>query len=501
MARSFLQMLSSGAIYSVVNLSSGAAGLLLLPLYARYLGTDGYGLISLMTSIGAFLTILLAQGLQGAWFRLRFNYNTAEELRRFETTLFLYSLGAGALIVLLLITFGKPLATTIAPNVPFTPFWTLVALAAAANVLTELYLRKLQAEERAFRYGALGISRVAARTLGIVLFIALLERGVAGKFEAEALVAGIAAIVAMVLLRPFSIKRFSRRILASSLVFALPLVPHSLAALTNDMIDRVLINKLLGLSETGIYSLTYQVIAVCTMIATSLNTAMSPTYMKSMKALEQAVVDEDQQVSQQLSEQVTRLGVKFVTVVAILILFVTAGTRELILIVGGEKFAASWPLVPILGAAALAWIYYFPFIQPAFFRASGVRRIFLITVVAGGVNIAANLLLIPAFGIQGAASATLLSNATLALGALYLGQKTFYLPYDKRVLLSVLFISNLIFATIWMMDASIGDIYLRAVVKFVAACIGTAILIHTADLPVADLMGKLKGRMRRRKSP
>lgn len=71
-------------------------------------------------------------------------------------------------------------------------------------------------------------------------------------------------------------KFFSAKYWKYAILFNLPLIPHYLAGTVLSSADRIMIQKMEGASQAGIYSLAYMVSQIMTMVNDSLNKVMSP---------------------------------------------------------------------------------------------------------------------------------------------------------------------------------------------------------------------------------
>ena len=67
------ELLRHSAIYGLGSIVARVLGVLLLPLYTRYLSPSDYGLIETLVALSAVLTALVAQGMKSAFFRFYFD--------------------------------------------------------------------------------------------------------------------------------------------------------------------------------------------------------------------------------------------------------------------------------------------------------------------------------------------------------------------------------------------------------------------------------------------
>jgi O-antigen/teichoic acid export membrane protein len=481
------RLLAHGGVYTLSRLASLAVGVALLPLYARQLGADGFGVISLMTTVGAFLGLVLVQGLPASWFRLRFDEPDATGVRALETTIVWYLAASGAAVVAVVTLFGDAVAAWVTPGIPYLPLGLLTAVAAFANAFPSLYERKLQVDERPVAFGAFSLSRAILSAGLVIVFVAAWKRGARGAIEATTLAACLAAAVSLFLIRPRSPRHVSRPRLARSLSYGLPLVPHSLAGMTNDVIDRLLLNAMLGLSAVGVYSMGYRVAAMGQVVAVSLNQAFGPVFIRTLNGADQSRRNGDAAAADAALRRVGRLGLLTVAGVACVVLAIAAVAREVLMVLATPAFGDSWKVVAPVGAGIVAWACYFPFSQAIFYNPARVRWLMVVTTLAALTNIGANVLLIPRWGIMGAASATLVSDTVLALAAFRFAQSSTYVPYARARWLTALACAAAGLAGLWALDARVDALAPRLALKVLWAAAAALLTLRAAQVDRAAL--------------
>lgn len=79
-------------------------------------------------------------------------------------------------------------------------------------------------------------------------------------------------------------KFFSWEIWKYALLFNIPLIPHYLSGAVLSAADRIMIEKMVGASEAGIYTLAYSVSLIMTVFNTSLLQTMQPWLYKKIKS-------------------------------------------------------------------------------------------------------------------------------------------------------------------------------------------------------------------------
>ena len=472
---SAVRLFFHGGIYTLSRLANVALGVVLLPLYARHLGTDGFGTISLMATVGGFLGLVIIQGLPGAWFRLRFDEADEAGIRKFETTIVWYLIASGLGIVGLVTLLGTPLSRWVTPGIPYLPLGLLTASAAFANVFPALYERKLQVEERPVAFGIFNLGRTLLQAALVVVFVVALDRGARGAIEATTLAAGINMIGSLIMIHPGSWRLVSKPRLARSLGYGIPLVPHSLAGLINDLIDRILVNSMLGLSAVGVYSMGYRIASLGQVVATSLNQAFGPIFVRILNDADAARRDGDARKADAELQRAGRLGLLTVAGAGCLVVALTAVAREVLMVLATPAFQDSWKVVGVVGGGVIAWACYFPFSQAILYNPARVRWLMATTGLAALVNIGANLVLLPKLGIMGAAWATLVSDVVLAIVAYLFARKSTFVPYERGRWLGALASLGAGLAGLWVLDSMVDTIALRLAAKMIWAAL-TALL-------------------------
>src|SRR5438552_16233693 len=103
-----IELLRHSAIYGLGSIAARIIGVLLLPLYTRYLSPGDYGLIETLVALSAVLAALVVQGMKSAFFR--YYFDSAEEERRLLVvrTAFWYVLAAATGVLVLGLSRARP---------------------------------------------------------------------------------------------------------------------------------------------------------------------------------------------------------------------------------------------------------------------------------------------------------------------------------------------------------------------------------------------------------
>src|SRR5438034_5773429 len=104
------ELLRHSAIYGLGSIVARIVGVLLLPLYTRYLSPTDYGLIETLIALSAVLTALVAQGMKSAFFRFYFDSTELERRLLVVRTAFWYVLAASTAVLIAGIALAPPIS-------------------------------------------------------------------------------------------------------------------------------------------------------------------------------------------------------------------------------------------------------------------------------------------------------------------------------------------------------------------------------------------------------
>src|SRR5699024_1738221 len=188
-------------------------------------------------------------------------------------------------------------------------------------------------------------------------------------------------------------KKFKNYYITSSLLLAIPLIPHFLAGWFNNAGDRVLIEHFLSLYELGIYSVGAQFNSGLMLLVTSFNLAFAPRFYKIMK---------QQKMKQTLFTNIFNFAVSSMVLVSFLVIIMLP---FFIRHFGVESYQSNYIFIWLLIGGTLWHLGYIMSVSSLIYFKK-MNKVAIITVITALVNILLNLVLIPIMGILGASLAT-----------------------------------------------------------------------------------------------
>lgn len=186
-----------------------------------------------------------------------------------------------------------------------------------------------------------------------------------------------------------------------SLLFVIPLIPHYLSQRILNQSDRIMISRMSGDSEAGIYSLAYSVGMLLMLINTAVDSTLSPWIFRKLK--------------EKSYEAIRKMNNHFVLLFALCTICFTLITPELVKIFASEEYSEAINIVPIISISSYFIFLYVQFIYMEYFVGK-TQYIAIVTVLSALINFGANLIFIQKYGYYAAAYTTLVCYILYAIG-------------------------------------------------------------------------------------
>lgn len=393
-------LLGRGAAYSSASLARAVAMVAMLPLVTRVLAPEALGVVSIAAVVSSLLMAIGALGLHSAANREYFGHDGGSADPRLGR-----ALGVAAVVAVAMVAAGVHLVgdqwAQLFGDIGYDRALELAVLTAVPMVLVVVTQNLLRAEDRAAPFVVTALlSTVGGQLLGLLLAA---DHGgdpvwyLAGVFGGYAVAGLMSAIV--VRLRP---GRLGREQLRRAFAIGLPTIPHSVGIFLLATGDRVVVERLEGVTEVGRYQVAYLVGSAGVVLVMAFNAAWAPLVFGADASIRDRTLRETAAAAQRLLSLVAA-GI--------------AIGAPLALAVAAPADYDTEALVPVVALIAPSGLFYVRY-QAAALALVAARRtgpMALATPAVAGLNLGANLLLVPVWGLVGAAVATTISYGAWAL--------------------------------------------------------------------------------------
>ncbi|MHA3788455.1 oligosaccharide flippase family protein [Flavobacterium hauense] len=423
------------AIYGIATVVPRIFSFLLTPLYTDILPEKEYGEQALIFAGMAFLNVILAYGMETAFFRFYTSDSKKSVLSTSTISLFWSSI-AFLVIALLGRSYLAEAGDLDVEYVTYT-IWIL-----ALDALVIVPFSKLRAEGRPLMYAAVKIGNVAINLLFNVFFLVYLgdiAKAYPDSFLSTIYVEDfqvgyifvsnlIASLLTLVVLLPHYIKtewHFDAKLWRRMMQYSLPVMVAGLAFVVNETFDRFFLKAFLPLSENavkveiGIYSACYKLAVFMTLFATAFRLGIEPFFFSHAK----------HENARYTYATITKYFVIFGSMI-LLCVVVFADVLKMLML----RSPAYWKGMDVVPLIILANFFLGIYSNlSVWYKLSDKTRIGANISIAGAVvTVVLNYLLIPYLSYMGSAIATISAYGTMMGLSFYFGNKYYPIPYDIK---------------------------------------------------------------------
>jgi O-antigen/teichoic acid export membrane protein len=408
--------------YAFGNLLARGIGILLLPVFTNYLSPEDYGVIALLFLFLAGMGILSNLGLADAFVRHFVLPPPGRERRE----VFWNAYGASVLLSLasslLVVLFSGPVAEVLLRRAAYRAHILLCAGILVTEALCGIPFLVLRAREESGRFVLLKAVNSALGLSLSILLVAVARGGTMGVLWAQ-LGASLATFGLLIpIIREHGRATYRRGIVLDLLRFGLTFVIPGIAFVCLDSLDRLILERLTDLRTVGLYSAGYRLGMFVALVVAAFESAWVPFFLNSAGG-------------ERARELFARVFTYLCGGLIFLVLLLSLYLREITAIeVGGIRFLGAaftggLAIAPIILSAYLCYGLYVFFLGPLYLEKK-TGYLSLLLPLGVGVNTALNLLLIPPWGMRGAAVATLGAYAALGLGVFLVSQRIYPLKLE-----------------------------------------------------------------------
>ena len=385
-------LIKNGAYYTLGTFILQGINFLTLPLYTRILTTKDFGITSLYTAWQSVVVIFLCLQTFSTIQNAKVTYED-EEYREYNSNIVVLSFISFFIFAVIIMGFSKQ-------------FSKLSGL--SVNLIFLMLLHSFFTLGVTFKNTILRFDGKAEKQLFISMFYTIFNVGLSIYFitsvpsleKATGKILG--AVVPSIILGGYFyleiiLKKkptFKKEHFIFCLTLGLPLILHNLSHIVLTSSDRMMIEKFIGLEETGIYGFTYTIGTILSTAAGAFGSAWVPWYFERLK---REKYDEIKIYSKNYLDFFTLVTVGFIFI-----------SPEIVRFMGSTDYWIGKYFLPwIIFGCYFIFLYSFPVNYE--FYVKKTNYIALGTSFSAVINLVLNYIFIPTYGSFGAALTTLAS--------------------------------------------------------------------------------------------
>ncbi|MFN8406491.1 MAG: oligosaccharide flippase family protein [Sphingobacteriaceae bacterium] len=408
-------LFSNAAVYIFFNLIFNLVPFILMPILTRELPPADYGLVTMFGIFGNFILPFVSLNLFGS-VAIKIHKSDDQDVDQYLWNCILIISTAAIIILLFCLCFSPLIHTYLGLG---TMTIVIGVIMVFAQSIYQLQNAVHQAKSQSIRYAFIASIALIFNLILTLIFVVYLKWAGMGRIYAQALSMVLVTIIALwILIRTRSLKfSYNSVHIRNGLKFGLPLIPHSIGGMIFFITDRVIMNRFIGLSEVGVYSVAFQLCGGLTLIASSFNLAYAPWLYKQLKS--------NSDLQKKAIIKFTYLYFGGLFAIGALIYF------SMLLVVPffvGDKFISAIKYFPCLLVANIFGSMYFMVCNYIFY-AEKTKYLALITFLSAILNIPLCYFLLQYYGTLGVVYSLIIINLLIFVATWFAAQKSYPMPW------------------------------------------------------------------------
>jgi O-antigen/teichoic acid export membrane protein len=428
MLEKILRLGKDTATYGLSTVVGRLFNFLVVPLYANTLLPAENGVIATVYAYIAFATVVYGIGMEQTFMRFYALPEIGDKKQNFSLP-FLMVCGSSFFFSLCLFLGASSVAQMIGLGANVAPFLRYASGILLFDALSIIPFALLRMEQKIRSFALLRLFNIMINLLLNIILIVWLDWGMEGVFAANLIASGLTAAALTPLIGRNIHFTFPRQLLPKLLRFGLPLIPAGLAGIALQVVDRPIVKALTNDASLGIYQLNYRLGIIMMLVVGMFDFAWRPFFLAHAK---------DADAKPLFVRVFTLLVLGLSTVFVVVSLFISDIVQIQLF---GKQF---FPPIYLSGLNIVPWVllaYVFTGLYACFvvgvYLEKQTKYIPMISGAAALINIGADILLIPKYGILGAAWATTIAYAAMAFAMFRVSQKFYPLSYEWSKILRI----------------------------------------------------------------
>jgi O-antigen/teichoic acid export membrane protein len=431
------RLFADTAIYGISTILGRFLNFLLVPFYTNVLVPGEYGIVAYVYSLIAFINVLYSYGMESAYFKFSSTLEVGTARENF-TTPFLSLLASSLILsgVMSLLAPGLARLADLPANGSVVVLYTAWILFFDAIALVPFASLRMEGKAKLFAF--LKFTNIAINVGANLILLLVYHAGVEGIFMSGLIASASTALMLLPTVFKHFTPGFSKRLYQELLRFGLPYVPAGLAAMMIQVVDRPILKVLTNADTVGIYQANYRLGIFMMLMVSMFDYAWRPFFLANAS-------DPD------AKRLFARVLTYFVLAMAVVFLVLSFFLPDLIRmrIFGRHLIAPDyWGGIAIIPVVLLGYVFLgiYNNLMAGIYIEKKTNYLPGITMAGGATNVVANFALIPIMGMMGAAIATLVAYAAMAIILFIVVQRIYPVQYEFGRLAKIAIAAGAVYA-------------------------------------------------------
>jgi O-antigen/teichoic acid export membrane protein len=465
-------------IYGTSTIVGRFLNFILVPFYTNVFPPAEYGIVTLVFAYTALLNIFFTIGFESGYFKFASTLEFGDKKENFSLpflTIFLNSLILSSVIY----SFSNDFSILIGIGERYTYFIKYTAFILFFDAISFVPFAYLRLNNKPGVFASIKIVNIVVNVSLNFVLVLHFKMGLVSVFIGNV----AASAVTFILLLPFVIKnlkfKFNKELFNELWKFSIPYVPAGLASILVQVINRPILLLLTDETTVGIFQANFKLGIFMMLIVSMFDYAWRPFFLNNAREPD----------AKQIFSKVMTIFVGFASVVLIVLTFFIDDLIKIPLphkrhLIGAQYWGGVY-IVPVILFSYLIYGIYINLMAGIYIEKK-TKYLPYITGLGALINIAGNFLLIPYFGMHGAAAATLLSYLAMTFYIYYISQKFYPVKYEinKVILLNFINVAALIIFYLFYYNV----IPLNLIMKLIVTVLLAGSVVYISGLTKAKVL-------------
>ena len=427
-------------IYGIAAVLPRAINILLVKLHTNALQSEKFAVNTLYFVYAAYFNAFLTYGMETAFFRF---FTKEKEKGKVISTSFISIFFTTILFLFFTLIFSVDLSNYFGFDNPI--YLQILILVTTFDTLLVIPYAYLRVKNRPIKFAFYKIFNITIYAILNIVFLIYLPKAIENGsylpqffiniynqyplvvfiFISNLIASGFTFILLIPIIFHFKFD-FDSVLLRKMLKYAAPLLIASLAYVTNENLDKILLDRMIGKEQMGIYAACYKLGVFMILFIMAFRLGAEPFFFN--------------QVKESNAKETYAKILKWFTVLGTITLLIIISYIDLFanLLLGKEEYFSALSIVPIILLANLfLGIYYNLAI---WYKLTDKTKYGMYFSVFGAITtVLINIIFIPKYGYMASAWATLIAYGSMTLISYLYGKKNYPIPYEvKRILFYII---------------------------------------------------------------
>ena len=444
--------LKSGFWYLFANFAVKAMGLITTPIFTRLLTHEQFGDYSNWFSWTSIAIIIVTMSMESSLISAKFDYEN--KLDQYNLSLIGITLVSTAFWTLIFNVFAGFFTDLLSLRILYM---NLMLLYCFFHAVVNIF----QVSERYhFRYKrAVFVALLVAVSTTVISILLVLN--MRDRLTGRILGTVLPPVIIGAYLCFYFVKQGKKidfSVWPYALKICIPFIPHLLSLTILNSVDRIMITKICGSSDTALYSVAYTCGHIVTILMTSMNSAFSPWL--------------GEKLHEEAFKEIRKVSKYYISMFCALAILIMLLAPEVLLILGGHSYLeAKYVMTPVAMGCACQFLYTL-FVNVEQYKKKTVGMA-VASVSAALLNYILNAIFIPMYGYIAAAYTTLVGYLFLLLIHMFLVKR---LGYQKTY--SYRFI-GIVILIMMIITVGVNFLYGNPIIRYLVFSVFFAIILFT----------------------